>query len=324
MSTHGSNEVGFLLVDGYDLLGVATAVTDGGVEEMTTERHTLGDSFHRHASVGIAKSALGQDGFYDDATASSHDALVASNGVSRVFTYALTGNLVGSIFVGFKAAIQSKFARVTNVAKLVMAKAEYMVSGEREEGSVLHPYGSETATSGNTQTTPVDAANEFVGLLRGAITSNSVANPTVITTPVAHGLTTGDKVLISGVTGSTPTINAEYTVTVIDATHFSVPVNVTVGGTGGTWVQTLNQTGATGYAQCSECTFTTLTLKVRHSVDNVTYADLITFSNFTSGAPRGGQRVRAEGTVNRYTASSWSTTGAGTAKFMVGVARGKQ
>jgi hypothetical protein len=68
-----------------------------------------------------------------------------------------------------------------------------------------------------------------------AITSSSVANPSVITTPAAHGLSTGDHVTISGHTGSTPSINGEHVATYINATTFSIPVNVTVGGTGGTF-----------------------------------------------------------------------------------------
>lgn len=67
-----------------------------------------------------------------------------------------------------------------------------------------------------------------------AITSSSVANPTVITTATAHGLTTGDKVQIDGHTGSTPAISGVYTVTVTAGTTFTIPVNVSVGGTGGT------------------------------------------------------------------------------------------
>lgn len=66
-----------------------------------------------------------------------------------------------------------------------------------------------------------------------ALTSNSIANPTVVTTAVPHGFQTGETVTISGNTGSSPTINAALVATRIDATHFSVPVNVTTGGTGG-------------------------------------------------------------------------------------------
>lgn len=68
---------------------------------------------------------------------------------------------------------------------------------------------------------------------RVAITSSSVANPTVITTASPHGLTTNENVVISGHTGSTPSINGEHNVTVTGANTFTIPVNVTVGGTGG-------------------------------------------------------------------------------------------
>jgi hypothetical protein len=67
-----------------------------------------------------------------------------------------------------------------------------------------------------------------------AITSSSIADPTVITTGASHLLTTGDVITISGHTGSTPAIAGAYGVTVLTATTFTIPVAVTVGGTGGT------------------------------------------------------------------------------------------
>lgn len=65
------------------------------------------------------------------------------------------------------------------------------------------------------------------------ILTSSVANPTVITTRHPHGLATGDTVLIQSHTGSTPTINGTRTVTVTGLRTFTIPVNVTVAGTGG-------------------------------------------------------------------------------------------
>jgi len=61
------------------------------------------------------------------------------------------------------------------------------------------------------------------------ILSNSAANPTVVTTFSAHGLTSGTKVKITA-SGSTPSIDGLHTVTVLSPTTFSVPVNVTVAG----------------------------------------------------------------------------------------------
>lgn len=71
------------------------------------------------------------------------------------------------------------------------------------------------------------------------ITSNTVANPTIVTTAEDHGLVTGNVIFIWGVVGSNPTINGTRTVTAITAQTFSVPVNVNVSpGTGGKFVNT--------------------------------------------------------------------------------------
>lgn len=64
------------------------------------------------------------------------------------------------------------------------------------------------------------------------VTAISVANPTIITTAVAHGRTSGDKVFVTG-SDSTPTIDGERVATVVNATQFSVPISVTVAGTKG-------------------------------------------------------------------------------------------
>jgi DNA-binding XRE family transcriptional regulator len=67
-----------------------------------------------------------------------------------------------------------------------------------------------------------------------AITSNTQASPTVLTT-ATHTFQTGDTVTIAGVSGSNADVNGSRVVTRIGATSFSVPVNCsTAGGTGGT------------------------------------------------------------------------------------------
>jgi len=62
-----------------------------------------------------------------------------------------------------------------------------------------------------------------------AITA-SVASPTVCTAGAAHGLVSGDRVRIASST-TTPSIDGDYTATVTGATTFTIPVNVTSGGT---------------------------------------------------------------------------------------------
>ena len=72
-----------------------------------------------------------------------------------------------------------------------------------------------------------------------AIVASSIANPTVLETETPHALVSGDTADVLGHTGSTPAVDGERVVTVIDATHVSVPVNVTVAGAGGTVTRAL-------------------------------------------------------------------------------------
>jgi len=68
-----------------------------------------------------------------------------------------------------------------------------------------------------------------------AITSSSVANPSVITTASNHGFVSGDQVTIQG-HSSSPPINSTYNVTTggsLTADQFSIPVDVTSAGRGG-------------------------------------------------------------------------------------------
>lgn len=67
---------------------------------------------------------------------------------------------------------------------------------------------------------------------QSAISSSSAANPSVITTSVSHGLSTGDVVTLSGLS-TTPDINGTWKVTVTGSTTFTVPASVTTAGSGG-------------------------------------------------------------------------------------------
>lgn len=66
-----------------------------------------------------------------------------------------------------------------------------------------------------------------------AITSSSIANPSNLLT-AANTFVSTDTVTILGHTGSTPAVDGERVATVVNSTNFTVPINVTGGGTGGT------------------------------------------------------------------------------------------
>lgn len=66
-----------------------------------------------------------------------------------------------------------------------------------------------------------------------AITSTSIANPSNVLT-AANTFVSADTVTIAGHTGSTPAVDGDRVATVVNSTNFTIPINVTGGGTGGT------------------------------------------------------------------------------------------
>ena len=323
MAQYSSKDVGFILVDGYSLLGTVTTVQDN-VEAILQETTVLGDSWVKFASAGIRKGALTQNGFYNDAAGSANAALVGSTGAARVFTYCLEGNVIGRTFVGFSGPIQAKYERTAQLEKLHTANAVYTPSGPIEEGQVLHAHTAETAASGDTRLSSVD--NTTVRQPVMVIVSNTAVAATVVTTSGPHGLANTDKVFISG-SNCTPTIDGERIVTVTGPTTFTVPVTVTIAGTAGSYVRCNTTNGGSAYVECSALVlggYTNVALKVQHSLDNSAWVDLATFTVITA-APAAQRVVVASGTlVNRYLDATWAFTGAGSGMsvtFMTGFSR---
>ena len=139
MSRYSSRNVGFLLIDGYSVLGTTTKLEDtheGKIEETTP----LGTAYETYEYVGLNSSELSQDGFFDDSANGSNDALIAGNGFSRLVCYGVEGNTIGKNFIGLSGALQTKYIRESKVGELHKAKAEYKGSGVKEDGKILHAH----------------------------------------------------------------------------------------------------------------------------------------------------------------------------------------
>jgi hypothetical protein len=75
--------------------------------------------------------------------------------------------------------------------------------------------------------------------------------------------------------------------------------------------------GGAAVVHCSAFTGTSVTVKVQHSADNSSWADLVTFTAITAA---GAQHSTVAGTVNRYLRATWSGTFS-SATFAVAFAR---
>lgn len=154
---YNSSNIAFLLIDGYSVLGVTTDLSEE-YDAKTEETTPLGSADETHAFTGLVSAKMSQSGFFDDVAGSSNDALVAGNGSSRVVCYGVEGNTIGQNFVGFAGALQTNYKRSPKVGELHKASADYIGSGVKDEGKILHALGAETTATGNTQATSVDNA----------------------------------------------------------------------------------------------------------------------------------------------------------------------
>src|SRR6185436_342792 len=315
-----------LLIDGYDLLAAKVKTLSFKITSLTEQSDGLGDASEKFSPVGKIRAVITQGvAFFDTAQNSIHDAMATKLGstpaaVARVGVFGCMGQVAGAVFWGIAGLFSTEYEVLVEDSKLTKANAAHLVTGLVEDVVVVQALAPQTVdwntkNLGTQIDYTLDPSQPTV-----PITSNSIANPSVVTTPVPHGLTTGDLILIAGVATSSPTINGERVVTVISPTTFSVPVNVTIAGAGGSFVRSNSSNGASGYQEVTAFSgFTGYVGKLRDSPDNVTYADLLTFANVTA-APN-AQRVTVAGVVDRYVCHDGDVTGSGSVTVFSGVAR---
>jgi hypothetical protein len=115
--------------------------------------------------------------------------------------------------------------------------------------------------------------------------------------------------------------NAEYAVTgIVEDGHIVHALGAETGASGNTEATSVDgaaQTtaGGSGYLAVNALTlggYTNVVMKIRDSADDAVFGDLITFTAVTA-APT-AERVTVAGTVERYVASSYAFTGAGSAQ----------
>lgn len=316
----------WLLVDGYNLIsGMKIKGLRCKVSQRQEETTGLGDSNPEHTPTGMGSVELAQDGgFFDTNTNASHAALSGSvptspQATQRVLCFGFAGHTIGEPFVGVQGAYTQSYNVLADLGNLTKANAEYKVSGQVDHGTIIQGLATKTA-DWNTKTdgVQVDYTLDTAQTVR-AISSSTVANPTVVTTVGAHGLTTGDIILISG-SDSTPTLNGSRTVTVISSTTFSIPVNVSSGATTGSFVKASSANGAVGFQQVTAFSgFSSFVGKLRDSADDSTYADLVTFASISA---IGAERATTSGVVDRWVSYDGNVTGSGSITVFAGLSRG--
>lgn len=333
MSKYAGTNFTVFLVDGYNLIASTSDAITIDRESITQETNPFGATSIQNTPINIEKGMFTVgDGFFDATTDALHGATGSAHGVSRIVCASIYGDIIGKPFIGYQGVYDQKYVVKDKTTDLTKADVSYLVSGDTNEGVIVQHLATFTAdwdtkTGGaNATDAPVDFTLDPANPAR-TIASNTLANPTVVTmstqhgSPIVHNLTTGQKVLFSG-SNSTPSINGVQTVTVTGLTTFTIPVNVTVAGTAGSFVLASTVAGGVGYMQVTAYTgFTGFVNKIMHSPDDSTYAAFITFTDLAAVAGPAKERKTATGTIDRYLSNQGDVTGAGSVTVFAGLAR---
>lgn len=175
------------------------------------------------------------------------DSVTMANVSGGSFTPTINGTFAVTVFTPSSFTIASSCASPStpNTGNIVGGNTMDVTATGMVNVTYTQPAGSNvmTVNTGGPQTdviVPGPAtlikSKVYLDILSGtakstaSIASVAIGNPCTVTTIANHGLTTGDVVTITGVTGGTfsPTINSTYTVTVVSGTTFTVVSNCTV------------------------------------------------------------------------------------------------
>ncbi len=280
----------------YDLSADITAIDKAAGGPKLLDATSINDSAPERIG-GIRSGDLSVTGWWDTAVGQEHPVFSALP-PADVFVVWLASITLADVAACLDAKqINYDPKRAGDGALTVKVDAQSTGGVPLEWGIIALPLTTDVAAVNNRA--PIDfGVPAITGL---TISGNTVANPTVVTTTAAHGLATGDSVNIA-TSNSTPSINGDYTVTVLTSTTFTIPVNVTVSGTAGTVIQTSKDFGAAAWAFLTAFTGTSMTPVIQDSADNVTFATLANLTPTAMTATAGAQRAQGLNTdiVRRY------------------------
>lgn len=248
MAKYGSDQVGFMLLGSYSMLG-STSKLEDTVELKLSQTDVLGTSDEQWWSSGARKTDLTQDGWFDDASNGHHEAFKGLPTTHLPLTIAPHGNAGGLAIDMYPSVGRVNYTVQVSVGDVHKAQSQYSINGGKKAGVIAFPLG----------------------------------------TKVAAGNTDADDVTISATQPA---------------------------GTGG-GSTVLHVTELTG-------TPTNCTIKLRHSTDGITYADLTTFAAVTPANVAAGvasEYATIAGQINKWVSVAWAYTGgsAPTVTFTVGV-----
>lgn len=282
-------------VDGIDLSGDVASLSKIGGGPNLLDFTAINKSAHERKGALLSGEISFSSYFNPTLVTGAHPNLDTLPTADRIVSY-LQGSALGDPVASIIAKQVNYDANRGNDGSLMFGVQGLSNAYPLEWGDSLTA-GKRTDTAA-TNGTAIDSGTNGAAV---TITSGSAANPTVVTA-VAHGLVTGDSILISGTDKAA--LNNPFTVTVTGVDTFTVPVDLSGGAAaGGTFLKTSTNFGASAYLHTFGVTGTSMTVTIQDSADNSTFATLIAaFTTVAAGviSAERKQSTTATAIVRRY------------------------
>ena len=304
----------FLLVGGNDLSTESYGL-DENVEQIVEETRGLGASSEDWKAAGVARVTLeAAPGLYTDAVFKQLAAYEQNQSTRKLVGYGLEGGALGAPVTMIDGAFAGIWKRMAKKEGLTLAGASFVISGQhygpgaQDATGGARILGIKTSRSGDgdTESASLDQADHAP--VQSIVDSNADDSVQV----VAHGLITGDTVLIAG-HDSTPSIDGDQTITVVDVDNFSVDgIDITVGGTAAGTIKKTSSTGVIVDLHIPALDLgggTNVVVLVKDSADDAAWSTIATFAAATSEAAGTSERITVAGHIERYLSITWTFTG---------------
>lgn len=170
MAKLGMPDVGFLLIDGTDLLGKQVQSLTVEISDALEEVTGSGDNEEAWASVGVTAGSITHEGLLDDTATVGNHALLKAPGATRVVAVAIGGNTIGlDVALGY-SSLQSKYNVLAALKSLSRVQVEYTMNKKlRIGGKILQDLSAETGASGDTESSSVDDTADGAASSSGGI-----------------------------------------------------------------------------------------------------------------------------------------------------------
>lgn len=148
MAKYASSQVGFHLLGGYSLLGAESKYEDT-VELNLGEAYVLGDANEAYWSSGQKKTTVTQEGYFDDAVNSVHEALKDLPVLALPMTIAPHGNTDLAEVDIYPSVQRVGYTRQLQVNDITKASGEYGIWYGKRPGKIIHYLNTRTSSSDN-------------------------------------------------------------------------------------------------------------------------------------------------------------------------------